>query len=60
MDWTNVGAFHPCGERGEYHTVVTAFRGSRFVDDAPTSFSHVEQDGVWALDWPETYTSDFH
>ena len=25
-------AFHPCGERGEYHTVVTAYRGTRFVD----------------------------
>lgn len=53
-------AFHPCGERGEYHTVVTAFRGVRFVEDDPSAFAHVERDGIWALDWPPTYTSDFH
>lgn len=53
-------AFHPCGERGEYHTVVTAFRGTRFVDDEPAAFPHVERDGIWALDWPPTYVSDFH
>lgn len=53
-------SFHPCGERGEYHTVVTAFRGTRFVDDDPAAFAHVERDGIWALDWPPTYTSDFH
>ena len=53
-------AFHPCGEGGEYHTVVTAYRGTRFVDDDPAALAHVERDGIWALDWPPTYTSDFH
>ncbi|HEX7291750.1 MAG TPA: hypothetical protein VF250_11555, partial [Conexibacter sp.] len=53
-------AFHPCGERGEYHTVVTAYRGVRFVDDDPATLAHVERDGIWALDWPPTYMSDFH
>jgi diphthamide synthase (EF-2-diphthine--ammonia ligase) len=56
-------AFHPCGERGEYHTVVTAFRGTRFVEEDPATFAHVERDGIWALDWAggdDTYTSDFH
>jgi diphthine-ammonia ligase len=53
-------AFHPCGERGEYHTVVTGFRGTRFVDHDPAAFAHVERDGIWALDWPRTYASDFH
>lgn len=53
-------SFHPCGERGEYHTVVTAFRGVRFVEQDPAAFAHVEADGIWALDWPPTYTSDFH
>jgi diphthine-ammonia ligase len=52
--------FHPCGERGEYHTVVTAFRGARFVDEDPAAHAHVERDGIWALDWPAIYTSDFH
>jgi diphthamide synthase (EF-2-diphthine--ammonia ligase) len=52
--------FHACGERGEYHTVVTAFRGARFVDEDPATFAHAERDGVWALEWPQTYTSDFH
>ena len=45
-------AFHPCGERGEYHTVVTAFRGARFVDCDPAALPHIERDGIWALDWP--------
>ena len=53
-------AFHPCGERGEYHTVVTAYRGTRFVEEDPSAFAHVERDGIWALDWPAIYTSDFH
>jgi diphthamide synthase (EF-2-diphthine--ammonia ligase) len=56
-------AFHPCGERGEYHTVVTAFGGMRFVDDDPATLAHVERDGIWALDWvggDGIYTSDFH
>lgn len=53
-------AFHPCGERGEYHTVVTAFAGRRFVDVDPGALGHVERDGIWALDWPPTSTSDFH
>lgn len=47
-------AFHPCGERGEYHTVVTAFAGRRFVEHNPAAFAHVEHDGIWALDWPQT------
>lgn len=53
-------AFHPCGERGEYHTVVTAYRGVRFVDEDPATLPHVERDGIWTLDWPATYVSDFH
>lgn len=53
-------AFHPCGERGEYHTVVTAWRDLRFVDQDPAALPHVERDGIWALDWPEIYMSDFH
>jgi diphthine-ammonia ligase len=59
----DAAAFHPCGERGEYHTVVTAFRGRRFVDDDPAAFAHVERDGIWSLDWAgagATFTSDFH
>ncbi len=56
----DAAAFHPCGERGEYHTVVTAFRGARFVEEDPATFRHDERDGIWALDWPSTYTSDFH
>lgn len=56
----DAAAFHPCGEGGEYHTVVTAFRGARFVEEDPAAFAHVERDGIWALDWPPTYTSDFH
>ncbi|HEU4702319.1 MAG TPA: hypothetical protein VFS37_07535 [Conexibacter sp.] len=53
-------AFHPCGERGEYHSVVTGFRGARFVDCDPAALAHAERDGIWALDWPSSYTSDFH
>jgi len=53
-------AFHPCGERGEYHTVVTAFRGTRFVAHDPAAFAHHERDGIWALGWPPSYTSDYH
>jgi diphthine-ammonia ligase len=53
-------AFHPCGERGEYHTVVTGFGGRRFVAEDPTALAHAERDGVWALSWPGTLTSDFH
>lgn len=56
----DASAFHPCGERGEYHTVVTAFRGRRFVDGDPAALAHVERDGIWALAWPSTHTSDFH
>jgi diphthamide synthase (EF-2-diphthine--ammonia ligase) len=43
--------FHPCGERGEYHTVVTAYRGARFVDEDPAALAHIEGGGIWALDW---------
>jgi len=46
--------FHPCGERGEYHTVVTAFGGRRFVEIEPAGLAHVERDGIWALDWAES------
>lgn len=59
-DLDDPAAFHPCGERGEYHTVVTAFRGARFVDCDPAALAHAERDGIWALDWPPSYTSDFH
>lgn len=48
-------AFHPCGERGEYHTVVTAYRGARFVDCDPAQLPHVERDGIWSLGWPSEY-----
>lgn len=48
----DAAAFHPCGERGEYHSVVTAFAGSRFVDCDPATLAHAERDGIWALDWP--------
>lgn len=53
-------AFHPCGERGEYHSVVTAFRGTRFVECDPAALPHAQRDGIWALDWPGIYMSDFH
>lgn len=53
-------AFHPCGERGEFHTVVTAYGDRRFLAEDPTTFAHRERDGIWALDWPATSTSDFH
>ena len=53
-------AFHPCGERGEYHTVVTAFRGARFADEDPAALPHAERDGIWALEWPPAVMSDFH
>jgi diphthine-ammonia ligase len=53
-------AFHPCGERGEYHTVVTAFGGRRLVEHDPAAFAHEQRDGIWALGWPSTYMSDFH
>ncbi|HZV72478.1 MAG TPA: hypothetical protein VFF79_02075 [Conexibacter sp.] len=33
---------------------------ARFLDDDPAAFAHVERDGIWALDWPDTYMSDFH
>ncbi len=56
----DAAAFHPCGERGEYHTVVTAFRRERFVDCDPAALPHVERDGIWALEWPPIYMSDFH
>lgn len=56
----DAAVFHPCGERGEYHTVVSAFRGAQFVDCDPATLPHVERDGIWALDWPLTYMSDFH
>lgn len=52
--------FHPCGERGEYHSVVTAFDGRRFLDEDPIALAHVERDGIWALDFAPTSMSDFH
>jgi hypothetical protein len=48
------------GQRGEYHTVVTSYRGMPFVGCDPSTLPHVERDGIWALDWPATYMSDFH
>jgi diphthine-ammonia ligase len=56
-------AFHPCGERGEYHTVVTAFAGRHFLPGDPAAYAHVERDGIWALDWvggAGISMSDFH
>ena len=44
-------SFHPCGERGEYHTVVTCFHGQRFVEEDPATLAQHERDGIWALDW---------
>ena len=29
-------------------------------NEDPAALAHVERDGIWALDWPLTYTSDFH
>jgi diphthamide synthase (EF-2-diphthine--ammonia ligase) len=49
---TDAAAFHPCGERGEYHTVVTAFGGRRFLDADPAALAHERRDGIWALAFP--------
>jgi diphthamide synthase (EF-2-diphthine--ammonia ligase) len=49
-------AFHPCGERGEYHTVLTAIGGHPLVAVDPATCAHVERDGIWALDWPAKAT----
>lgn len=57
---TDATAFHPCGERGEYHTAVTAFGDLRFLDADPAALEHVERDGIWALGFPPTIASDFH
>lgn len=57
---TDPAAFHPCGERGEYHTVVTAFGDLRFLDGDPAALEHERRDGIWALVFPRTVTSDFH
>lgn len=46
--------FHACGERGEYHTTVTAFGELRFVDFDPASLEHDGRDGIWALRFPAT------
>jgi diphthamide synthase (EF-2-diphthine--ammonia ligase) len=40
--------------------VVTGFRGMRVLEEDPAASAHVERDGIWALDWPATYMSDFH
>jgi diphthamide synthase (EF-2-diphthine--ammonia ligase) len=45
-------AFHPCGERGEFHTVVTAYGDMRFLAEDAAAFAHVERDGIWALGFP--------
>ena len=45
-------AFHPCGEGGEFHTVVTAHRERSFLAEDPATLAHVERDGIWALDFP--------
>jgi diphthamide synthase (EF-2-diphthine--ammonia ligase) len=45
-------SFDPCGERGEYHTAVTAYRGHRFLGSyAPPLDRKILVDGVWTLDW---------
>ncbi|MBB4663228.1 hypothetical protein [Conexibacter arvalis] len=49
---TDPAAFHPCGERGEYHTAVTAFGELRFLDDDPSTLEHELRDGIWALVFP--------
>ncbi len=44
---------HPCGERGEYHTLVTdgpIFRRPLRVEFPPAAPSFHEHDGVWFLD----------
>lgn len=45
-------AFHPCGELGEYHTVVTALSGRRLLDEDPRTLGHVLDGRMWALDFP--------
>jgi diphthamide synthase (EF-2-diphthine--ammonia ligase) len=52
--------FHPCGEGGEYHTIVTRFGSLRFFDEDPAALRHVERDGIWSLAYPPTVMSDFH
>lgn len=47
---TDPARFHPAGELGEYHTVVTALDGRRLVDADLAALAHVERDGVWSLD----------
>lgn len=46
---TEPDAFHPCGERGEYHTAVTRFGDLRFVEGDPAACEHELRDGIWAL-----------
>lgn len=45
-------AFHPCGEGGEFHTVVTAHGARSFLAEDPATFAHVERDGIWSLSFP--------
>ncbi len=48
----DAGVFHPCGERGEFHTVVTAYGETSFLAEDPATFAHVERDGIWSLGFP--------
>ncbi|ADB49505.1 Dph6-related ATP pyrophosphatase [Conexibacter woesei] len=47
---TDPALFHPAGELGEYHTVVTRYGDLRLVDADLDALPHVERDGVWSLD----------
>ena len=47
---TDAAQFHPAGELGEYHTVVTRYGALRLVDADLETLPHVERDGVWSLD----------
>lgn len=47
---TDPARFHPAGELGEYHTLVTRFGGRRLIAAPLDELPHVERDGIWSLD----------
>lgn len=42
----------PCGEHGEYHTLVTELAGRPLLDRDLATLPHVLADGIWALGAP--------
>lgn len=46
---TDDPSFDPCGERGEYHTIVTHLRGMALHEGGLSSLPHELERGVWAL-----------